>query len=67
MECQIQAGADRKGKGKQGKRPDIMFIKERKGKLYELIFVESFRLICLQQKNDDDEVKLWREMNDGLY
>ncbi|CAG8598209.1 2260_t:CDS:2 [Paraglomus occultum] len=45
-ERQSQASADRKGEGKQGKRPDIMFIEERK---------------------DDDEVKLWREMNDGLY
>ncbi len=44
-----------------------MFIEEHKGKLYELLFVECSRLICLEQKKDDDKVKLWREMNDGLY
>ena len=44
-----------------------MFIEEHKSKLYELLFVECSRLICLEQKKDDDKVKLWREMNDGLY
>ncbi|CAG8540765.1 4300_t:CDS:2 [Paraglomus occultum] len=45
-ERQNQTSADRKGEGKQCKRPDMMFIEERK---------------------DEEEVKLWREMSDGLY
>ena len=44
-----------------------MFIEEYRGKLYELIFVECSRLVCPEQKKDNDNVKLWREMNDGLY
>ena len=37
------------------------------GKKYELIYVESSRLSCTSQKEKDDEIKLWRETNDGMY
>ncbi|CAG8663898.1 4999_t:CDS:2, partial [Dentiscutata heterogama] len=66
-ERQSQASADRKGGENKGKRPDIMLIEEYDGKLYELIFAECSRLICPKRKEDDDKIKLWREMNDGLY
>jgi hypothetical protein len=58
------ASADRRGK--QGKRPDVMYIIEREEKLYELIFTESSRLICIDSKEENDKIKLWREMNDGM-
>ncbi|RHZ82622.1 hypothetical protein Glove_107g5 [Diversispora epigaea] len=64
---QSLASADRKGKGKQGKRPDVMFMEKHREKLYELMFVECSRLICTERKKNDDKVKLWREMNDGMY
>jgi len=35
-------------------------------KLYELIFVESSRIACIRIKEENDNVKLWREMNDGM-
>ncbi|CAG8473925.1 8108_t:CDS:2 [Paraglomus occultum] len=44
FERQSNASADRRGDGKMGRRPDIMF-----------------------QKGDDDDVKLWREANDGMF
>src|SRR6185436_13364300 len=31
------------------------------------MYVECSRLICSPQKKTDDEIKLWRETNDGLY
>jgi len=43
-----------------------MFIEVIDDKLYELIFVESSRLICNENKKNDDKIKLWREMNDGM-
>ncbi|RHZ85515.1 hypothetical protein Glove_65g143 [Diversispora epigaea] len=66
-ERQSLASADRRGKGKQGKRPDVMFMEKHREKLYELMFVECSRIICTERKKDDDKMKLWREMNDGLY
>ena len=36
-------------------------------KLYELMYVEYSRIFCNKQKEDDDNVKLWRETNDGMY
>ncbi|CAG8763762.1 12473_t:CDS:2, partial [Gigaspora margarita] len=30
---------------------------------YELIFAKSSRIVCDEQKKNDNEVKLWREMN----
>ena len=43
-----------------------MFIEMIEKKLYELIFVESSHLVCSESKKDDDKIKLWREMNDGM-
>ena len=43
-----------------------MFIEVIEKKLYELMFVESSRLVCSESKKDNDKVKLWREMNDGI-
>jgi hypothetical protein len=65
-ERQSIASADRRGKRKQGKRPDVMFIEGGAEKFYELIFVESSRIVCTKTKEEDDSVKLWREMNDGM-
>lgn len=44
-----------------------MFVMKHDGKKYELIYVESSRLSCIPQKEKDDEIKLWRETNDGMY
>ena len=51
------ASADRRGK--QGKRPDVMYIIEREEKLYELIFTESLCLIYIDSKEENDKIKLW--------
>ncbi|RIA91217.1 hypothetical protein C1645_822375 [Glomus cerebriforme] len=66
-ERQSSASANRKGEGRAGRRPDIMFVMKHNGKKYELIYVESSRLSCTLQKEKDDEIKLWRETNDGMY
>ncbi|CAG8810861.1 29350_t:CDS:2, partial [Gigaspora margarita] len=50
-ERQSVASADRKGDGKQGKRPDVMFIEECEEKLYD---------------SSSWNLHLWREMNDGM-
>lgn len=44
-----------------------MLIEKYNGRLYELIFAEYSWLICPKRKEDDDKIKLWQEMNDGLY
>ncbi|KAF0413849.1 hypothetical protein F8M41_007712 [Gigaspora margarita] len=62
-ERQSLASADRRGRGKQ---PDIMFLEMCCEKIYELMYIECSRLICTDRKKKDDEVKLWREMNDGM-
>ncbi|CAG8656147.1 3309_t:CDS:2, partial [Paraglomus brasilianum] len=66
-ECQSIASKDRRGVGKTGRRPDIMFEVHREGKVYELLYGECSRIFCTPQKELDDKVKLWREVNDGLY
>lgn len=43
-----------------------MFVCMEDGKFYELMYVECSRITCTKQKEDDD-VKLWRESNDGMY
>jgi len=43
-ECQSLASADRKGKGRVGRRPDIMFVMKHNGKKYKLIYIESSHL-----------------------
>lgn len=44
-----------------------MFVMKCNGKKYELIYVKSSRLSCTSQKEKDDEIKLWRELNDRMY
>lgn len=44
-----------------------MFIASCNNRSYELIFAKSSRIVCDEQKKNDDEVKLWREMNNGMY
>ncbi|CAG8563994.1 6547_t:CDS:2, partial [Acaulospora colombiana] len=67
FEKQSDASADRKGEGCQGRRPDIMFVMKHNEKIHELLYVECSRISCTRQKSQDDEVKLWREVNDGMY
>ncbi|CAG8855467.1 33043_t:CDS:2, partial [Gigaspora margarita] len=62
-ERQSLASADKRGRGKQ---PDIMFLEMCREKIYELMYIECLCLICTDRKKKDDEVKLWREMNDGM-
>ncbi|CAG8616724.1 13937_t:CDS:2 [Ambispora leptoticha] len=59
--------ASKDRRGERGKRPDIMFIARHEERIYELIFAECSRIVCSDEKEDDDRVKLWRELNDGLY
>src|SRR6185312_9027452 len=66
-ERQSIASKDRRGVGKTGRRPDIMFEVHREGKVYELLYGECSRIFCTPQKELDDKVKLWREGNEGLY
>ncbi|RGB24038.1 hypothetical protein C1646_773652 [Rhizophagus diaphanus] len=66
-ERQSSASANRKGEGQTERRSDIMFVMKHDGKKYELIYVESSCLSCTPQKEKDDEIKLWRETNDGMY
>lgn len=66
-ERQSIASADRKGEGKMGRRPDIMYVIKHKGVFFELMYVECSRLHCSERKKKDDEIKLWRECNDGMY
>ncbi|CAG8540121.1 4238_t:CDS:2 [Ambispora leptoticha] len=44
-----------------------MFIVKHEDRIYELIFAECSRIVCGGTKEEDDRVKLWRELNDGLY
>ncbi|RHZ69711.1 hypothetical protein Glove_280g68 [Diversispora epigaea] len=67
FERQSVASADRRGDGRVGRRPDIMFISKEDDKFYELMYAECSRVICTKQKEEDDDIKLWRECNDGLY
>jgi len=63
-ERQSIASADRKGDGYFGKRPDFMYLQKREGEIFELVFGECSRLLC---KKREDEIKLWRETNDGMF
>ncbi|CAG8560164.1 29693_t:CDS:1, partial [Racocetra persica] len=58
--------ANRKEDRKQDKRSDIMFIKECEEKLYKLIFVKSSHIVCTKIKEENDNAKLWREINDEI-
>jgi hypothetical protein len=44
-----------------------MLVSKECDKLYKLMYVECSRIFCNKQKEDDDNVKLWRETNDGMY
>ncbi|RHZ87263.1 hypothetical protein Glove_38g77 [Diversispora epigaea] len=66
-EKQSVASANRKGDGFMGRRPDIMFVAKYRETIFELMYVECSHLICTAQKKIDDDVKLWRECNDGLF
>ncbi len=57
-ERQSSASMDRKGEGRAGRWPDIMFVMKHNRKKYELIYVESSCLSCISQKEKDDEIKL---------
>ena len=58
-ERQSSASADRKGDGRSGRRPDVIFVMKHNGKNYELLFTECSHLSCTAQKERDDQVKLW--------
>ncbi|CAG8711213.1 13609_t:CDS:2, partial [Racocetra persica] len=60
------ASSERKGEGHLGKKPDMMFILNREEVSYELVYAEFSRLVCTDQKNKKDDIKLWRETNDGM-
>ena len=49
-----------------GKKPDVMLMEKCGGKIFEIAYVESSRIICTNSKKDDDSVKLWRETQDGI-
>ena len=65
-ERQSTASADRIKEG-HGKRPDFMHLIKWEGKMFELVFGECSRIICNNNKKRDDEIKLWREANDGMF
>ncbi|CAG8687208.1 11063_t:CDS:2, partial [Acaulospora morrowiae] len=64
FEKQSDASADQK---RSGQRPDVMFVMKHRERNYELLYIECSRLICTKQKEQDDEIKLWREANDRMY
>ncbi|CAG8716443.1 8791_t:CDS:10 [Gigaspora margarita] len=49
-ERQSVSSADRKGKSRMGKQPDIMFIVNYKERIHELAFAECSRLVCTKEK-----------------
>ncbi|CAJ0833004.1 10149_t:CDS:2 [Entrophospora sp. SA101] len=62
----IASANRRKESGHSGRRPDIMFVIEDKGYVYELMFSECSQLVCNERKKSDDDIKLWREANNGI-
>ncbi|CAG8800008.1 34332_t:CDS:1, partial [Racocetra persica] len=60
------ASADRKRDGQVGRRPDIMFMVKYLDVLFEIMYIECSRLVYMPQKIVDDDIKLWRECNDGM-
>ena len=44
-----------------------MYLLKHKDKIFEFIYGEYSRLICTNNKKDEDEVKLFRETNDSMY
>lgn len=44
-----------------------MFILKNGDYTYELMYTECSRLVCTDRKKMDDAIKLWREINDGIF
>lgn len=44
-----------------------MFVLKHGEYIYELIYAECSRLVCTERKKRNDSVKLWREVNDGIF
>ncbi len=57
-ECQSTTSANRKGKGQLERRPDIIFVIKFGDRVFELMYTECSRLICLEKKKNDDRIKL---------
>ncbi|CAG8696997.1 8881_t:CDS:2, partial [Scutellospora calospora] len=51
---------------RMGKKPDIMMLIMAEEKVFELGYIESSRINCSKTKKDDDYMKLWREILDGV-
>ncbi|CAG8468227.1 699_t:CDS:1 [Ambispora leptoticha] len=66
-EKQSIASANRKGEGYMRRYPDIMLVVKYLEMVFELMYVECSHLISSLQKKTNDEIKLWRETNNGLY
>ncbi|CAG8556483.1 9652_t:CDS:2 [Acaulospora morrowiae] len=49
-----------------GKKPDVMLMEKCGGKIFELAYVESSRVVCTNSKKENDSIKLWRETLDGV-
>ncbi|RIB15746.1 hypothetical protein C2G38_2092579 [Gigaspora rosea] len=64
-EKQSIVSANRKGEKGRRRRPDIMLLGNYLETTFELMNIECTRLFCSPQKKTDDEIKLWREANDG--
>jgi hypothetical protein len=44
-----------------------MYLVKEEDKMFELLFGECSHIICDKNKKENDKVKLWREVNDGMY
>ncbi|EXX65656.1 hypothetical protein RirG_131190 [Rhizophagus irregularis DAOM 197198w] len=44
-----------------------MFMECSEKKFYKLILVESSCIVCTKIKEENDSVKLWREMNNEFH
>ncbi len=66
-ERQSSASVDRKDDGRSERWPDIMFVMKYNRKNYELLFTKCSYLSYTAQKERDNQVKLWYEVNDGMY
>ncbi|RIA78819.1 hypothetical protein C1645_842264 [Glomus cerebriforme] len=55
----------RTNKERMGKKPDVMVFNQYAEKTFELVYVESSRIVSCATKKTNDNVKLWRETLDG--
>ena len=44
-----------------------MYLIKWEGKIFELVFGECSRILCSDNKKREDEIKLWRKANDGMF